>query len=145
VGTYLGSRRQSSDRAPGERGVESLPAVLLLSAIMAALTAGVMVSGIGLAGRTDDARRATQGFEALVNAARLLCSGAPGSSLSCRVDVGSGVIRVEGRKVSLVLRGNVVREATVPVPFDGGVREIGSGEYVLTLVSGWPGEEIRIG
>jgi len=124
--------------------MESVPVVLLLSAVGGALTFGVMVLGVDVAERTNDLMVSSQGFSAFVERVTLLCSGGPGSSIACRLDVGDGVVRVVGKRLRLLLDGKEIRSASVPVPFDGSVRELVSGEYVLTLQRGTHGEEIKV-
>ncbi|MEM2875021.1 MAG: hypothetical protein QW567_03265 [Candidatus Hadarchaeales archaeon] len=124
--------------------MESIPVVLMLGAVAAVFTLGVMASGLGLAERTNDRGAAVQGFRTFVNRVALLCSGGEGSSIACNLDVGDGMVEVDGRRLRLLLDGEELRSDLVPVPFEPSVRELRNGAYVLTLVRSAGEERIRV-
>lgn len=143
--TYPGSRRSSSAReALDSSGMESIPVVLMLGVLGAALTLGIMVSGIDMAQRERDRLSAISGFDEFVSRVSLLCSGGEGSSAVCELEIGGGKVEVEGRKLKLVLDGEEMRSALIPVPFEPPARELRGGVYLITLVSQGGEEMIRL-
>lgn len=120
-----------------------MPAVILLGAFGAALAFGMMISCLEMAERAEEHVGLINGFDAFVERVKLLCSGGPGSSVSCRLDVGQASVLVDGKTLKLVSGGRVVRSGAVPVPFCDR-SELRSGEYLIVLVGGACGAGIKV-
>ncbi|MEM3420784.1 MAG: hypothetical protein QW315_00800 [Candidatus Hadarchaeum sp.] len=114
------------------RGVESLPVVVMLGAIMAAGTVALGIETISRAQRMAQFQRAVESFDLFVEQCRLLCAGGLSDSRLVEIELGDGKIALKGNLVQLFIEGTV-RTELLPLPIFGGENELRSGSYLLRI------------
>lgn len=96
--------------------------------------------------RMSERQRAVDGFNYFIERARMLSAGGVGGIQSAELELGGGVIIVDGETVQLVLDGELVRSDVFPLPLSAPEPELTSGRYIIELKRGFGGEcffEIR--
>lgn len=114
------------------RGVESLPIVMMIGALLAAGTVSIGIEAIGRAQRMSDLQRAVESFNLFVEQSRILCAGGLGESRLVEMELGEGRIALKGNLVQLLVRGTV-RSELLPLPISGVENELGNGSYLLRI------------
>ncbi|MEM2281938.1 MAG: hypothetical protein QXH26_00095 [Candidatus Hadarchaeales archaeon] len=111
----------------GLRGIESLPAALLLSAILSVMVAGFGVRAMETLSEGRARQRAIQEFLEFTEAARAACSGE-----GRQVTLTEAEVAVSGRAVQLYFKGSPIRAEVLPVPFSREAR-LTPGSYTISL------------
>jgi hypothetical protein len=117
------------------KGVESLPVVLLLGAVLAASTLAIGTACL------DERQRAIESFNIFVERARMASTGGIGSVQQVELELTGGKLVVDANLVQLIYGEEVLRSETLPLPVvqDGGGFEIGTGSYAIELLRGGEG------
>lgn len=115
------------------RGVESMPVVLLLGAVLGAGTLAIGTTCLDQARRLSERQRAIDSFNHFVERSRMLSAGGVGSVQLVELELGGGEIIVDGELVQLMLNGDLVRSDTLPLPVFSQETELGSGSYLIEL------------
>lgn len=117
-------------------GVEALPIMLLLGTVLGACTLGIGIRCLTNAQRLSELQQAVDGFNTLVERARIVCAGSEGNIQQIELDLPTGRIIVEGKLLQLMVDGEVRRSEVLPLPVlvDGHeTREIVNGRYAIEL------------
>jgi len=123
------------------KGVESLPVVLLLGAVLAASTLAIGTACLGRVQRLGERQRAIESFNIFVERARMASTGGIGSVQQVELELTGGKLVVDANLVQLIYGEEVLRSETLPLPVvqDGGGFEIGTGSYAIELLRGGEG------
>lgn len=121
------------------RGMESLPVALLLGTVLGASTLAIGLSCLDQAQRMSERQRAIDSFNGFIERARMLSAGGVGSVQSVELELGGGMIIVEGKTVQLVLDGNLVRSEVLSLPLSTPELQLVSGDYLIELERGLNG------
>ncbi|MGQ9787791.1 MAG: hypothetical protein ACUVQM_00525 [Candidatus Hadarchaeaceae archaeon] len=125
------------------RGVESLPVVVLIGAILTAGTVSIGVEAISRAQRMTTQRRAIESFDLFVEQSRILCAGGLGDSRFVYIELGDGLIVLKGNIVQLLI-GGTARSELLPLPVLESENELRSGIYFLQVCRGVCGFFIKV-
>lgn len=130
-------------------GVESLPVVLLLGAVLAASTLAIGTACLDRVQRLDERKRAIVSFNAFVERARMVSTGGVGSVQRVELELTGGKLVLNANLVQLIYGGEVLRSETLPLPVvqDNGGFEISTGSYAIELLRGGEGGyflEVRV-
>ncbi len=120
-------------------GVESLPVVLLLGAMLGASTLAIGVACLDQAQRLGNRQRAIDGFNLFVERARMLSAGGVGSIQLVELELGESSIILDGKFVQLVMDGEVIRSDVLLLPISAPEPQLGSGSYLIELKRGADG------
>ncbi|MEW6593211.1 MAG: hypothetical protein AB1305_06060 [Candidatus Hadarchaeota archaeon] len=116
------------------RGVESLPAVLLLSVAMGAAALSLGIASLDQFERSSERQLAVQGFQNLVEEAALLGAGGVGGTRAVDLDVGRAKVLVNGTIAELSLENQKLKAEAMPLPISA--RELATGSYIMELKRG---------
>jgi|GEM_PF-3565886 len=117
-----------------EAGIESLPVVLLLGAVLAVSSVAIGFASVDRAQRLSESQRSFYSFEFFVERAQLLSAGGIGGFQIVDLDLGDCVITVDGNIVQLISGVSVLRSETVALELltlGGALR---SGSYMMEVV-----------
>ena len=117
------------------KGVESLPVVLLLGAVLAASTLAIGAACLDRVQRLGKRQRAIESFNSFVERTRMASTGGVGSVQQVELELAGGELVVDANLVQLIYGDEVLRSETLPLPVvqEGGRFEIGTGSYVIEL------------
>jgi hypothetical protein len=117
------------------KGVESLPVVLLLGAVLAASTLAIGTICIDRAQRIGERQHAIESFNSFVERARMTSAGGIGSVQQVELGLNGGKLVFDANLVQLTYGEEVLRGEILPLPIvlDGGGFEIGAGSYSIEL------------
>lgn len=120
------------------KGVESLPVVLLLGAVLAASTLAIGTACLDRVQRLGERQRAIESFNIFVERTRMASTGGIGSVQQVELELTGGEIVFDANLVQLIYGEEVLRSRTLPLPVvqDGGGFEIGTGSYEIELLRG---------
>ena len=120
------------------KGVESLPVVLLLGAVLAASTLAIGTACLDRVQRLGERQRAIESFNTFVERARMASTGGIGSVQQVELELTGGKLVIDANLVQLIYGEEVLRSETLPLPvvLDGGGFEIGTGSYAIELLRG---------
>jgi hypothetical protein len=113
------------------RGIEGLPVVLIISAVLGACVLGLGVKALTNVQNIASRQRAIESFDSLVEKARHVSFGAPGSWQCIELELLSGKIIGDGRLLQLLIDGEACRVEILPLPMLMG------GQSTFELKSGW--------
>lgn len=120
-------------------GVESLPVVLLLGAMLGASTLAIGIACLDQAQRLSEKQRAIDGFNLFIERTRMLSAGGVGSIQFVELKLGEGSIILDGESVQLVIGEEIVRSDVIPLPISAPESQLGSGSYLIELKRGADG------
>jgi len=117
------------------KGVESLPVVLLLGAVLAASTLAIGTACLDRVQRLGERQRAIESFNTFVERTRMVSAGGIGSVQQVELELAGGELVVDANLVQLIYGEEVLRSGILPLPVvqEGGGFEIGTGSYVIEL------------
>ena len=117
------------------KGVESLPVVLLLGAVLAAFTLAIGTACLDRAQRLGERQHAIESFNLFVELARMTSAGGIGSIQQVELELNGGKLVVNVNLVQLTYGEEVLRGEILPLPIvlDGGGFEVGAGSYAIEL------------
>lgn len=117
------------------KGVESLPVVLLLGAVLAASTLAIGTTCLDRAQRLGERQHAIESFNSFVEQARMASAGGIGSIRQIELGLNGGKLVVDMNLVQLTYGEEILRSEILPlsVVLDGGGFEIGAGNYTIEL------------
>ncbi len=117
------------------KGVESLPIVLLLGAMLAASTLGIGTTCIDRTQRLDERQHAINSFNSFVERARIISAGGIGSIQQVELELNRGKLVFDAKLVQLTYDEEVLRSEILPLPIvlEGGGFKIGAGSYSIKL------------
>lgn len=117
------------------KGVESLPVVLLLGALLAASTLAIGTTCIDRAQRLGERQHAIESFNSFVELARMTSAGGIGSIQQVELELNGGKLVFDAKLVQLTYGEEVLRSEILPLPIvlDGGGFKIGAGSYSIKL------------
>jgi len=120
------------------KGVESLPVVLLLGAVLAASTLAIGTACLDRVQRLGKRQRAIESFNTFVERTRMVSTGGIGSVQQVELELAGGELVFDANLVQLIYGEEVLRSRTLPLPVvqDGGDFEIGTGSYAIELLRG---------
>jgi len=120
------------------KGVESLPVVLLLSAVLAASTLAIGTACLDRVQRLGKRQRAIESFNTFVERTRMVSIGGIGSVQQVALELAGGELVFDANLVQLIYGEEVLRSRILPLPVvqDGGDFEIGTGSYAIELLRG---------
>ena len=123
------------------KGVESLPVVLLLGAVLAASTLAIGTACLDRVQRLGERQRAIESFNTFVERTRMVSTGGIGSVQQVELELAGGEIVFDANLVQLIYGEEVLRSETLPLPVvqDGRGFEIGTGSYEIELLCGGEG------
>ena len=124
------------------KGIESLPVVLLLGAVLAASTLAIGTACLDLVQRLRERQRAIDSFNTFVERARMVSTGGIGNVQQVELELGGGKVVFDSNLVQLIYGEEVLRSETLPLPVvqDGGGFEIGAGSFEIELQRGGEGK-----
>jgi len=124
------------------KGVEALPVVLLLGAVLAASTLAIGTACLNRVQRLGERQRAIESFNSFVERARMASAGGVGNVQQVELELAGGKLVFDSNLVQLIYGEEVLRSETLPlhVMQDGGGFEIGTGSYAIELLRGIDGE-----
>lgn len=125
------------------RGMESLPVIIMIGAILAAGTVSIGIEAISRAQRMSSQRRAIEGFNLFVEQSCILCAGGLGDSRLVDIELGDGLIVLKGNIVQLLI-GGTVRSEVLPLPILASENELRSGSYLLRVCREGSGFFIKV-
>ena len=123
-----------------DRGIESLPVMLLLGAVLGASTLAIGLTSFDRAQRLDKRQRAIDSFDLFVERALILSAGGVGSVQMVELELGEYKIVLDGKLVRLVADEELVRSDVLPIPVSAPVFQLGSGAYLIGLKRGADGK-----
>lgn len=117
------------------KGVESLPVVLLLGAVLAASTLAIGTACLDRVQRLGERQRAIESFNTFVERTRMVSAGGIGSVQQVELELTGGKLVIDANLVQLIYGWEVLRSGILPLPVvqEGGGFEIGTGSYVIEL------------
>ena len=121
------------------RGIESLPVVLLLGAVLGGSTLAIGAACLDQAQRLSGRQRAIDSFNYFVERTRMLSAGGLGSVQLVELELCGGKLTVEKELVQLVINGEIVGSNVLPLPVTTSGLELSSGSYLLELKRGADG------
>ncbi|MFQ6129623.1 MAG: hypothetical protein ACE5OT_02290 [Candidatus Hadarchaeaceae archaeon] len=123
------------------KGVESLPIVLLLGAVLAASTLAIGTACLDLVQGLRERQRAIGSFNTFVERAHMVSTGGVGNVQQVELELAGGKLVFDANLVQLIYGGEVLRSETLPLPvvWDGGDL-IDAGSYAIELLRGGEGE-----
>lgn len=122
------------------RGVESLPIVLLLGAVLGASTLTIGAACLDQSQRLSVRQRAIDSFNHFVERAWMVSVGGVGNVQLVGLELGDGKLAVDGELVQLQIDGEVVRSDVLPLSISAPNPELSSGGYLIELKRGTDGE-----
>ena len=122
-------------------GVESLPVVLLLGAVLAACALGIGAETLTRVQSLSERQRAIESFDTFVDRARMVSAGGLGNHQRVGLELAGGKLVVNADLVQLVIGEEVLRSEILPLPVvpDGAGDEICEGSYSIELRRGSEG------
>ncbi|MEW6222682.1 MAG: hypothetical protein AB1476_05190 [Candidatus Hadarchaeota archaeon] len=124
------------------RGMESLPAVLLLSVALGTATLSLGLTSLCQFERSSEKQLAIQGFQNLIEEAMLLGAGGVGGTRAVNLEVGRAKVLVNGTLAELALENQILEAEVLPLPLSA--RELATGAYILELKRGPSGLFIEV-
>jgi len=123
------------------KGVESLPVVLLLGAVLAASTLAIGTACLNRVQRLGERQRAIESFNTFVERTRMVSAGGIGSVQQVELELAGSELVVDANLVQLIYGEEVLRSGILPLPVvqEGGGFEIGTGSYQIELMRGGEG------
>ncbi|HID60785.1 MAG TPA: hypothetical protein EYP46_02865 [Hadesarchaea archaeon] len=121
------------------RGIESLPVVLLLSAVLGASTLGIGLACLDQARRLSERQQAIDAFNTFTERVRMLSASGVGSAQLVEVNTGEGVIVLDENLARLVVGDEIVRSDFLPLPVLASASQLDSGSYLIELKRGADG------
>lgn len=115
------------------RGIESLPVVLVLGAVLAACTLGLGARAMIQVTRINERQKAIDSFNSFVERVRMVCAGGIGSAQRVELELGDAEITIESNIVKLVSGEEVLRCELLPLPLVVEGSNIGGGDYTIEL------------
>jgi len=124
------------------KGVESLPVVLLLGAVLAASTLAIGAACLDRAKRLGERQCAIESFNSFIERARMASAGGVGNVQQVELELAGGKLLFDSNLVQLIYGEEVLRSETLPLPVvqDCGGFEIGAGSFAIELLRGSEGE-----
>ncbi|MGC8817466.1 MAG: hypothetical protein ACP5PX_06680 [Candidatus Hadarchaeum sp.] len=120
------------------RGIESLPVIIMIGAMLAVSSVSIGIDVINRTQRMIDRQRAINSFNLLVEQSQILCAGGVGNSKIVELQLGDGIIILKGNLVQL-LSGDSIRTELLPLPISADENELRSGFYLLMICQGVDG------
>ena len=121
------------------RGVESLPVVILLGAVLGASTLGIGLACLDQARRSSERQQAIDSFDLFIQQVRMLSAGGVGSVQLIEIHTGDGVIVLDKNVARLVVDDEVVRSDILPLPVFTSTPQLSTGSYLVELKRGADG------
>lgn len=124
------------------KGIESLPVVLLLGAVLAASTLAIGTACLHRVQRLEEQQRAIESFNSFVERACMVSTGGVGNLQQVELELAGGKLVLDSHLVQLIYGEELLRSETLPLPVvqDGGGFEIATGSYAIELLRGGEGE-----
>jgi hypothetical protein len=113
------------------RGVEGLPVVLLLGAILGASALALGFKAMGRAADTETRQRAIRSFDEFTERARIVALGGVGSTQQVELE-GTQII-LDGRLVQLIDGDEILRSEVIQLPIVASVGRLDGGRCSMTL------------
>lgn len=120
-------------RSCSARGIESLPVVLLLGAVLAACTLGLGTRALIQEQKLNERQKAIEGFNSFIERARMASAGGLGSVQHVELELTGAEIMVDANLVQLVVGEEVLRSELMPLPLVSEGGKIGEGSYAIEL------------
>jgi hypothetical protein len=121
------------------KGVEALPIVLLLGAVLGASILAIGFACLDQTQRLNERQRAIDGFNLFIERARMLSAGGVGSVQLVELELGGCKIVLEGELIQLVMGEEVVRSDVLSIPVSTPTSQLGTGTYLIGLKRGADG------
>jgi len=119
-----------------DRGVESLPVMLLMGMMLAASTIAIGMDCLDRVQRMSARQRAVDSFNIFVERAQLLSAGGAGNVRLVELDLGGGSIILDGNLVQLLAGDTVVRSEVLSLRLFADQNELRSGNYIMEACLG---------
>jgi hypothetical protein len=113
------------------RGIEGLPVVLIIGTVLGACVLGISAKALTNVQNIVSHQHAIRSFDSLVEKARHVSFGGPGSWQCIELELPSGKITVDGKLLQLLIDSEARRVEVLPLPMLMG------GQSTFELKSGW--------
>jgi hypothetical protein len=115
------------------RGIEGLPVVLLLGAILGASALALGFKAMGRAADTETRQRAIRSFNEFIERARIVALGGVGSTQQVELELSGAQMLFDGRLVQLVDGDETLRSEVIQLPIVTSVGRLDGGRCSMTL------------
>jgi len=115
------------------RGVEGLPVVLLLGAILGASALALGFKAMGRAADTEARQRAIRSFDEFTERARIVALGGVGSTQQVELELDGTQMIFDGRLVQLVDGDEILKSEVIQLPIVTSVGRLDGGRCSMAL------------
>jgi hypothetical protein len=115
------------------RGIEGLPVVLLLGAILGASALALGFKAMGRAADTETRQRAIRSFNEFIERAHIVALGGVGSAQQVELELSGAQMLFNGRLVQLVDGDETLRSEVIQLPIVTSVGRLDGGRCSMTL------------
>jgi len=115
------------------RGIEGLPVVLLLGAILGASALALGFKAMGRAADTETRQRAIRSFNEFIERARIVALGGVGSTQQVELELSGAQMLFNGRLVELVDGDEILRSEVIQLPIVASIDRLNGGRCSMTL------------
>jgi len=114
-------------------GVEGLPVVLLLGAILGASTLALGFKAIGRAADTEARQRAIRSFDEFTERTRIVALGGVGSTQQVELELSGAQMLFNGRLVQLVDGDEILRSEVIQLQIVASIDRLNGGRCSMAL------------
>ncbi len=115
------------------RGVEGLPVVLLLGAILGASALALGFKAMGRAADAETRQQVIRSFNEFTERVRIVSLGGVGSVQQVELDLSGAQILFDGRLVQLVDGDEVLKSEVIQLPIVASMNRLDGGRYSMAL------------